>query len=170
MFVGRHPHLSHPDTLYPLLHSTFAPESGWQNPFGIASPKLDETLAAMRTDGPADALGDVLEAYAERVPFTVVAVPEFLTARRTDLASARGRRPSARSRCSASSRPSTSTGRCARASSRRRSQRTATRSRGSSGGTASSSGCCTTRWRGPPATATRCSRGRPRPGRSTATT
>lgn len=82
VFVGRHPHLRDPDTLYPLLHSKFAPESGWQNPFGVASPELDDTLDAMRAGEELDA---VLAAYAERVPFTVVAAPEFLTARRATL-------------------------------------------------------------------------------------
>ncbi|NIB99809.1 ABC transporter substrate-binding protein [Halobacterium sp. R2-5] len=84
VFVGRHPHLGHPDALYPLLHSSFAPESGWQNPFGVASPELDQTLEALRAGDSENELGDVLDAYAQRVPFTVVAAPEFLTARRAD--------------------------------------------------------------------------------------
>jgi len=90
VFVGRHPHLDHPNALYPLLHSSFAPESGWQNPFGVASPELDETLEELRTGDPEDELPAVLEAYAERVPFTVVTAPEFLTARRVELPSEAG--------------------------------------------------------------------------------
>lgn len=86
VFVGRHPGLDHPDALYSLLHSSFASEPGWQNPFGVTSVAIDESLEAMRAaDDPVSELGDVLDAYTERVPFTVVAVPEFLTASRRDL-------------------------------------------------------------------------------------
>lgn len=85
VFVGRHPYLRDPDALYPLLHSEFASESGWQNPFGVASLELDDALDAMRAGDSAEELDGVLAAYAERVPFTVVAAPEFLTARRAAL-------------------------------------------------------------------------------------
>lgn len=86
VFVGRHPGLGHLDALYPLLHSKFAPEPGWQNPFGVASVAIDEALEALRaTDKPAVEIHEFLDAYVERVPFTVVASTEFLTARRSDL-------------------------------------------------------------------------------------
>lgn len=86
VFVGRYPNLSHPDVLYPLLHSSFAPEPGWQNPFGVSSVAIDESLAALReSSDPEPALREFLQVYVERVPFAVVTAPEFLTARREAL-------------------------------------------------------------------------------------
>jgi peptide/nickel transport system substrate-binding protein len=86
VFVARHPGFADPDTLYPLLHSSFASEPGWQNPFGVTSVAIDESLEAMRAAGdPASRLPAFLDAYVDRVPFSVVAAPAFLTARRRDL-------------------------------------------------------------------------------------
>ncbi|WP_232702938.1 ABC transporter substrate-binding protein [Halobacterium wangiae] len=86
VFVGRHPGLDHPDALYSLLHSSFASEPGWQNPFGVTSVAIDDSLEAIRAaDDPAAELDAFLDAYTERVPFAVVAEPEFLTARRREL-------------------------------------------------------------------------------------
>lgn len=86
VFVVRHPGFEHPDTLYPLLHSSFASESGWQNPFGLTSLAIDESLEAMRAAGdPVAKLPGFLDAYVDRVPFSVVAAPEFLTVRRRGL-------------------------------------------------------------------------------------
>ncbi|WP_336036175.1 ABC transporter substrate-binding protein [Halobacterium yunchengense] len=86
VFVARHPGLARPDALYPLLHSKFAPEPGWQNPFGSTSVAIDDSLEALRSSSDtAAALAEFLAAYVERVPFAVVAAPEFLTARRRSL-------------------------------------------------------------------------------------
>ncbi|MFB6269743.1 MAG: ABC transporter substrate-binding protein [Halobacterium sp.] len=86
VFVARHPGFAHPDTLYSLLHSSFASEPGWQNPFGVTSVALDESLEAMRAAGdPVSELPQFLDAYVARVPFSVVAAPDFLTVRRDGL-------------------------------------------------------------------------------------
>lgn len=86
VFVARHPGLLHPDALYPLLHSKFAPEPGWQNPFGVASVAIDESLERLRAaEDTTAALRAFLAEYVERVPFSVVTAPEFLTARRSEL-------------------------------------------------------------------------------------
>jgi peptide/nickel transport system substrate-binding protein len=87
VFVGRYPNLTHPDALYPLLHSSFAPEPGWQNPFGVTSVAIDDALEALRESADSTgALREFLDVYVERVPFSVVTAPDFLTVRREELA------------------------------------------------------------------------------------
>ena len=72
-----------PDALYPLLHSRFSAETGWQNPFGLTDFSIDEQVTDQRTV-PADARQAVVEELQESVaeiqPFTVVAFPDSLTA------------------------------------------------------------------------------------------
>ncbi|MXR21538.1 ABC transporter substrate-binding protein [Halobacterium bonnevillei] len=86
VFVGRYPNLTHPDALYPLLHSSFAPEPGWQNPFGVTSVAIDDSLEALRESADSTAaLREFLDVYVERVPFSVVTAPDFLTVRREAL-------------------------------------------------------------------------------------
>lgn len=70
-----------PDALRPMLHSLYAEESGWQNPFGITSPSLDEVLEEQcATSGYARerAVDDLQAELLTLQPFSVVAYPEFL--------------------------------------------------------------------------------------------
>lgn len=47
--IGRYPADPDPDFLYSALHSSFGPESGWQNPFGYANMNLNELLEKQLT-------------------------------------------------------------------------------------------------------------------------
>jgi peptide/nickel transport system substrate-binding protein len=76
-----------PDELYGLIHSRFAAEPGWQNPFGFTDLETDEHLEAQRTSGGTDrraVVTDLLTDVCEKQPFTVVAFPDALAATRTD--------------------------------------------------------------------------------------
>lgn len=46
--IGRHPGAEDPDFLYGMLHSSFGPEPGWQNPSGFTNLDLDELLSQQR--------------------------------------------------------------------------------------------------------------------------
>lgn len=76
-----------PDVLRPLLHSRFIGESGWQNPFGYANLEVDELLVRQRRQaGSARArtVNDVQAALVRTQPFGTIAVPDLVTAVRTD--------------------------------------------------------------------------------------
>ncbi|WP_066412385.1 ABC transporter substrate-binding protein [Halorubrum aethiopicum] len=76
-----------PDELYGLIHSRFAAEAGWQNPFGFTDLETDEHLEAQRTANGSDrvdVVADLLTGTCEKQPFTVVAFPDALAATRTD--------------------------------------------------------------------------------------
>ncbi|WP_255194299.1 ABC transporter substrate-binding protein [Natronobeatus ordinarius] len=79
LYVGRHPDFTDPDFLYEALHSRYADESGWQNPFGFTSMAFDELLERQRTlegEPRRGAVVDVLEGVAEEQPFVPICVPE----------------------------------------------------------------------------------------------
>ncbi|NHN48590.1 ABC transporter substrate-binding protein [Halostella sp. JP-L12] len=83
IFVTRHPGVDAPEELYPLLHSVFVEEQGWQNPFGITNVTLDDRLQQQRTsEGKTRemAIASVLRGAVSVQPFSVVAYPEYLTA------------------------------------------------------------------------------------------
>lgn len=85
VYVGRFPRTRpfDPDVLYPLLHSRFTAEPGWQNPFGFTDPHVDELLDEQRRTSGADREAIVEELQAEialHQPFTVIAFPDTLTA------------------------------------------------------------------------------------------
>ncbi|GAB6880031.1 hypothetical protein JCM17823_23050 [Halorubrum gandharaense] len=72
-----------PDALYSLLHSRFAEETGWQNPFGLTELAIDEMLDEQRSvpeSGRPGVVSELLETVAEVQPFNVVAFPDALTA------------------------------------------------------------------------------------------
>ncbi|ADD06753.1 ABC-type transport system periplasmic substrate-binding protein (probable substrate dipeptide/oligopeptide) [Natrialba magadii ATCC 43099] len=60
LYVGPHPGDTTPDFLYELLHSRFAEEAGWQNPFGLTNLAIDDRLDEQRvaTGVAADADGN----------------------------------------------------------------------------------------------------------------
>ncbi|WP_128904862.1 ABC transporter substrate-binding protein [Halorubrum amylolyticum] len=77
-----------PDAMYGYIHSRFAAESGWQNPFGLTDVNgVDELLASQRrADGGErrEVVADLQRTLCELQPFTVVAFPDPLTAVRED--------------------------------------------------------------------------------------
>ena len=79
VYVGHHPDLTDPDFLYEALHSQYADESGWQNPFGFTSMAFDGLLERQRElegEERREAVTDVLEGVAEEQPFVPICVPE----------------------------------------------------------------------------------------------
>ncbi|MFB6128428.1 MAG: ABC transporter substrate-binding protein [Halorhabdus sp.] len=87
IYVGQYPPYHDPDFLRAALHSTFATERGWQNPFGMADLGLDSELRRQRTTTGADrqrAVTDVAHSVAEMQPFMTVCFPQEITVVRTD--------------------------------------------------------------------------------------
>jgi peptide/nickel transport system substrate-binding protein len=88
LYVGRHPGGFDPDFLYGALHSAYADEAGWQNPFGFGDTELDGLLEFQRrTEDDAereDAIGDLLEKIAVEKPFDPICFPEEHRVVRTD--------------------------------------------------------------------------------------
>ncbi|SEV97934.1 ABC transporter substrate-binding protein [Natrinema salifodinae] len=82
LYVGRHPADYNPDFLYESLHSTFAGEAGWQNPFGVTGVfSFDTDLERWRTTGE---IAPVLRALAEEKPFDPICFPREYRVARTD--------------------------------------------------------------------------------------
>ncbi|MHC3439660.1 ABC transporter substrate-binding protein [Natrialbaceae archaeon A-gly3] len=87
LYVGRHPADRDPDFLYETLHSVYANEPGWQNPFGVTNMSLDGHLEAQRTLEGADRreeIASVLEWIAREQPFSPLCVPDEVRLVRTD--------------------------------------------------------------------------------------
>ncbi|WP_255169663.1 ABC transporter substrate-binding protein [Natrononativus amylolyticus] len=87
LYVGRHPGATDPDFLYEALHSIYADESGWQNPFGFTSMLFDDLLEDQRAaDGEErrEAVATMLEELAREQPFVPVCVPDEYRLVRTD--------------------------------------------------------------------------------------
>ena len=87
IYVGSFPPRQDPDFLRATLHSEFAPEPGWQNPFGITDLKLDDHLNGQRTsDGQErrDHVETVAIELARKRPFDTVCFPEDFIVVRTD--------------------------------------------------------------------------------------
>ncbi|OAQ51190.1 ABC transporter substrate-binding protein [Natrinema mahii] len=87
LYIGRHPADYDPDFLYDALHSTFATERGWQNPFGFANMYFDTLLEEQRRlDGEQrkQRLGSVLHGLAQEKPFEPICFPDERRVARTD--------------------------------------------------------------------------------------
>ncbi|AGB36894.1 ABC transporter substrate-binding protein [Natronococcus occultus] len=87
LYVGRHPAGFDPDFLYEALHSAYANEAGWQNPFGFANIPFDDALEAQRRadgDEREAIVADLLETLAEEKPFDPICFPEEHRVARTD--------------------------------------------------------------------------------------
>jgi peptide/nickel transport system substrate-binding protein len=87
VYVGRHPADYDPDFLYGALHSTFANEAGWQNPFGYTNMAFDALLEDQRrTDGQERRarVGSVLTVLAQEKPFDPICIPDEYRVARTD--------------------------------------------------------------------------------------
>ncbi|WP_339104406.1 ABC transporter substrate-binding protein [Haloterrigena salinisoli] len=78
IYVGQHPADYDPDFLYEALHSTYANEAGWQNPFGFDSMAFDTLLEDQRrADGEQrrQRMTNVLRALADEKPFDPICRP-----------------------------------------------------------------------------------------------
>ena len=78
LYVGRHPADFDPDFLYEALHSTYADESGWQNPFGLTVRGIDRLLEEQRqADGEEreTKMESLLEEIAIEKPFEPICRP-----------------------------------------------------------------------------------------------
>lgn len=89
VYISRLPYTRRPDpdVLYPLFHSRFRGEGGWQNPFGFTNLDCDELLDTQRrTDGDRrrEAVETLQELLARTQPFVPLVLPELLTGARTD--------------------------------------------------------------------------------------
>lgn len=87
LFLMRLPsRFTDPDALYTLLHSRFAEDPGWQNPFGYANLDVDDRLETQRrTTGSQrrEALRQLQLTVARTQPFTLLTVPDDVHAVRT---------------------------------------------------------------------------------------
>ncbi|EMA34102.1 ABC transporter substrate-binding protein [Halobiforma nitratireducens] len=86
-YVGRYPGGSDPAYLYETLHSQYADESGWQNPFGVTSLALDDVLERQRrADGQQrrEAVEETVETFAAEQPFVPICAPDEYRLVRTD--------------------------------------------------------------------------------------
>lgn len=96
LYVGRYPGSPDPDSLYELLHSRFAYEPGWQNPFGLTNMELDDRLDAQRRQTGRDrqsAIADALELFLVEKPFVPICAPETYFAVNPDHFDGWGRHP-----------------------------------------------------------------------------
>ncbi|WP_049923980.1 ABC transporter substrate-binding protein [Halopiger djelfimassiliensis] len=87
VYVGRHPGGTDPDVLYEALHSRYAEEAGWQNPFGFTNLTFDTLLEEQRRavgEERSAAVATVLEALAVEQPFVPICVPEEYRLVRSD--------------------------------------------------------------------------------------
>ncbi|AGB37534.1 ABC transporter substrate-binding protein [Natronococcus occultus] len=88
VFVARHSGLDEYDALRGLLHSRYANERGWQNPFQFSNVTVDDLLETQLTATGEDrerALAELFEHLTETVPYTTVAFPSRIGAAREPL-------------------------------------------------------------------------------------
>lgn len=86
-FVSRLPPLTDPDSLRTLLHSVFAEEPGWQNPYSFADLTADGLLDKQRTATGIDRrshVRDVIDLIKREQPVTAVMYPDAIRAVRTE--------------------------------------------------------------------------------------
>lgn len=87
VYVAAHPGGSSPDFLYPLLHSRYVADPGWQNPFGYADPATDALLERQRRESSGarrETVSDLQRVVASEQPFSVVCFPVSIRAVRPD--------------------------------------------------------------------------------------
>lgn len=76
-----------PDSLYEMFHSSYAPEAGWQNPFGFTNTKVDELLEQQRSmdgDERTETVNELLNQLAQTHPVVPICVPAERRVVRTD--------------------------------------------------------------------------------------
>lgn len=87
LYVAPFPGRVDPDFLYPLLHSQFATEPGWQNPVGYANLEVDRLLDRQRRQAGTkrqQTLATIQRAVVRDQPLSVVAFPDEIRAVRDD--------------------------------------------------------------------------------------
>lgn len=88
MYIGQLPFgpQPDPDVFYPLLHSRFNTEIGWQNPFGFGDLDADELLERQRATGSdrAEAVSELQSRIAAAQPLTPIYLPDVITGVRND--------------------------------------------------------------------------------------
>lgn len=87
LYVGLHPADYDPDFLYEALHSTYASERGWQNPFGFTNMAFDTRLEEQRqTDGEErkENIKKVLTGLSQEKPFEPICFPDEYRVARAD--------------------------------------------------------------------------------------
>ena len=87
LYVGHHPAGYDPDFLYEMLHSSFATEAGWQNPFGFTNMVFDTLLEDQRRVEGAQRkrlVQSVLTALAKSKPFEPICRPDEYRVASTD--------------------------------------------------------------------------------------
>lgn len=87
LYVARHPGDTDPDFLYEALHSVFADEPGWQNPFGFTNLTFDELLEEQRRQSGERrryTVAQLLRSLASEQPFVSVCVPDDVRLVRDD--------------------------------------------------------------------------------------
>jgi peptide/nickel transport system substrate-binding protein len=89
IYVGQAPFAlpPDPDALYPLFHSGYTTETGWQNPFGFTNQTCDDLLVAQRSHTGGKRQQDVRALQKELAryqPISPVVFPDLLTGVRTD--------------------------------------------------------------------------------------
>lgn len=87
LYVARFPGDRSPDFLRPFLHSRFAAEPGWQNPFGFSDLSVDDLLVEQqRRAGEQRAISveNLQRQVVRRQPFIVAAFPDWIGAARSD--------------------------------------------------------------------------------------
>lgn len=88
LFLTEFPGHAGPDDLRSFLHSRFAGETGYQNPFGLADREIDRLLERQRrpdTVNRRTAVRNLLHAVLRSQPFVVIAARDRTTALATDL-------------------------------------------------------------------------------------
>jgi len=75
-----------PDVLYPLLHSRFSAEAGWQNPFGFTDLDVDSLLDRQRktSDSREQSVDELQTQIANNQPVVPVCLPELRRVARTN--------------------------------------------------------------------------------------
>jgi len=79
IFIGQCPSIHDPDFLRPLLHSTFANESGWANPFNFTNLDVDDLLVEQRRRrgfSRRESVASLQHTIAREQPFTVLGFPQ----------------------------------------------------------------------------------------------
>jgi peptide/nickel transport system substrate-binding protein len=87
LFVGRLPAAGDPDALRPLLHSVFAEEPGWQNPYSFVDIGVDGALDNQRTSAGQSrqqAVANALRQTVREQPFATIGFTHAIRAVRTE--------------------------------------------------------------------------------------
>jgi len=86
VFVSRAPPVDDPDELRAMLHSVFAEESGWQNPYSFTNLTADEHLNEQRRTAGLErrsVISDLVDLVQREQPLTTVAYPDAIRAVRS---------------------------------------------------------------------------------------